>query len=317
MLYIKGCVIESNTLDSDNDCLTKQEIKEIHLNQRELLFDKQHECKALEGVRLVEEYITDEPTVIANQEITEGSWCVIAEVDNSELESEIQQKQLKGFSLYSQASAETYNDVEDKTTIQPLFLSFVENPANRLDFEVMSYDNYISKSESVKMTEETILDKLKAIIKSAEEEGEQAEEEVASEEVDKEEEDVTADENANEEEVSKDDDSSESDDAGEDASESEPSEAEDEANNEKVEKEEVEEEPTAPTVDLTEINEKLDTIIEYIVQKEEADKQEEAVEDDAEDEENYILKQVTAKESNVVKNETKTEPAFNLFGVKK
>ena len=105
--------------------------------------------------------------------INAGSWVCTVEVDNTDLEELINNGTIKGFSLFSYANGQTsYNEVLDKSDVHPLFISFVKYPANQVLFEVLDREAYISKMEAVKMSdsEKSILEKIKQLVNSNEDE---------------------------------------------------------------------------------------------------------------------------------------------------
>ena len=128
ILYIRGCIIEANKEDSDQDILTKEDIKKININlTSDIYFDIQHNCEPITGCRLIENTIIDYPVSIGGQMINPGSWVGTVEVNNSDLEQLILNGTIKGFSLFSYAGGNTtYKEVLDKADVYPLFISFVE-----------------------------------------------------------------------------------------------------------------------------------------------------------------------------------------------
>lgn len=79
---------------------------------------------------------------------------------------------IRGFSLFSFAGgAESYNEVPDKSDVYPIYVSFVQDPANEVPFEVYTDNEYISKSKRDIMAdnnEKGLMEKLKALIASFE-----------------------------------------------------------------------------------------------------------------------------------------------------
>ena len=172
ILYIRGCIIEANKEDSDQDILTKEDIKKININlTSDIYFDIQHNCEPITGCRLIENTVIDYPVSIAGQMINPGSWVGTVEVNNSELEQLILNGTIKGFSLFSYAGGNTtYKEVLDKSDVYPLFISFVEYPANHILFEVLDRDSYISKMEGENLADEkSLIDKIKELLTKYEE----------------------------------------------------------------------------------------------------------------------------------------------------
>lgn len=172
ILYIRGCIIEANKEDSDQDILTKSDIKKININlSSDIYFDIQHNCEPINGCRLIENTIIDYPISIGGQMINPGSWVGTVEVNNADLEQLILNGTIKGFSLFSYAGGNTtYKEVLDKSDVYPLFISFVEYPANHILFEVLDRDSYISKMESENLADEkSLIDKIKELLNKYEE----------------------------------------------------------------------------------------------------------------------------------------------------
>lgn len=194
ILYIRGCIIEANKEDSDQDILTKEDIKKININlTSDIYFDIQHNCEPITGCRLIENTIIDYPVSIGGQMINPGSWVGTVEVNNSDLEQLILNGTIKGFSLFSYAGGNTtYKEVLDKADVYPLFISFVEYPANHILFEVLDRDSYISKMEDESLADEKgLIDKIKELLNKYEETSEE-EQNI----VDKEVEEITEEETA-------------------------------------------------------------------------------------------------------------------------
>lgn len=194
ILYIRGCIIEANKEDSDQDILTKEDIKKININlTSDIYFDIQHNCEPINGCRLIENTIIDYPISIGGQMINPGSWVGTVEVNNSDLEQLILNGTIKGFSLFSYAGGNTtYKEVLDKADVYPLFISFVEYPANHILFEVLDRDSYISKMEDESLADEkSLIDKIKELLNKYEETSEE-EQNI----VDKEVEEITEEETA-------------------------------------------------------------------------------------------------------------------------
>jgi hypothetical protein len=180
ILFCKGCIIQANQSDYHNDILAKSDIKKINLNLEDAKFDIQHNKEPITGCRIVENTITETPTLINGIIINSGSWIMTIEIDNPYLENLILNGEtqpdgslllIRGFSLFSFANgAETYNEVRDKSDVYPIYVSFVQDPANQLPFEVYDSNAYISKSSDnmANDNEKSFLEKLKALIASEE-----------------------------------------------------------------------------------------------------------------------------------------------------
>lgn len=353
ILYIRGCIIEANKEDSDQDILTKEDIKKININlTSDIYFDIQHNCEPITGCRLIENTIIDYPVSIGGQMINPGSWVGTVEVNNSDLEQLILNGTIKGFSLFSYAGGNTtYKEVLDKADVYPLFISFVEYPANHILFEVLDRDSYISKMEDESLADEKgLIDKIKELLNKYEETSEE-EQNI----VDKEVEEITEEETAVEKAEQLEDEvvepqpieeQSTAEDVVETDTQVQPQQlSEDKTVEEEpvVVKEDVEdttcqkadEEPSIavetqekePVVEkdetgitnadllnvLIEIRDALINDSEEEITEEEIVTVEEALEEEPE---TYIIKQASAKVDNVAQNKKEPKQYFDMFGKK-
>ena len=165
-LYVTGVVIANGIPDSDGDVLTKKEIKQIFTKYTVQQTDTQHSYIRNEGVDVLENWITDTPTIVGGKSVPAGSWLCTTKVTNDEICDLLLSQKLNSYSLGSTPKSEmlpvinkglTYREVANIEDIQPLFISFVNKGANGYTFEVMSYEVYINKndkSEEYKMTNE-------------------------------------------------------------------------------------------------------------------------------------------------------------------
>ena len=353
ILYIRGCIIEANKEDSDQDILTKEDIKKININlTSDIYFDIQHNCEPIIGCRLIENTIIDYPVSIGGQMINPGSWVGTVEVNNSDLEQLILNGTIKGFSLFSYAGGNTtYKEVLNKADVYPLFISFVEYPANHILFEVLDRDSYISKMEDESLADEKgLIDKIKELLNKYEETSEE-EQNI----VDKEVEEITEEETAVEKAEQLEDEvvepqpieeQSTAEDVVETDTQVQPQQlSEDKTVEEEpvVVKEDVEdttcqkadEEPSIavetqekePVVEkdetgitnadllnvLIEIRDALINDSEEEITEEEIVTVEEALEEEPE---TYIIKQASAKVDNVAQNKKEPKQYFDMFGKK-
>ena len=198
-IYVTGVVIANGVKDSDGDVLDKKDIKTILTKYLNKDTDTMHTNIRNAGVDFIENKISEVDTVIAGQTVPAGSWIATVKVTNPKLVECIQEGKLRGFSLGSVSEeamtpkywfinkSMNYRDLESIEEVIPLFVSFVDYPANQFDFEWMEYETYINKSnKSVDtMTEkkedmipvsfvEKLMDKL-SITKSEKEETEEIE----------------------------------------------------------------------------------------------------------------------------------------------
>ena len=318
----------------------------------DIYFDIQHNCEPITGCRLIENTIIDYPVSIGGQMINPGSWVGTVEVNNSDLEQLILNGTIKGFSLFSYAGGNTtYKEVLDKADVYPLFISFVEYPANHILFEVLDRDSYISKMEDESLADEKgLIDKIKELLNKYEETSEE-EQNI----VDKEVEEITEEETAVEKAEQLEDEvvepqpieeQSTAEDVVETDTQVQPQQLSEDKTVEKepvVVKEDVEdttcqkadEEPSIavetqekePVVEkdetgitnadllnvLIEIRDALINDSEEEITEEEIVTVEEALEEEPE---TYIIKQASAKVDNVAQNKKEPKQYFDMFGKK-
>ncbi len=168
-LYVTGVVIANGIPDSDGDILNKKEIKQIFTKYTVQQTDTQHNYIRNEGVDVLENWITETPTVIGGKSVPAGSWLCTTKVTNEDLCNLLLEQKVNSYSLGSTPKSAilpvinkgmTYSEVADVEEIQPLFISFVNKGANGYTFEVMSYDCFINKNdknqEEDKMTENKV-----------------------------------------------------------------------------------------------------------------------------------------------------------------
>lgn len=200
-LIVNGVIIANGVADSDGDVLSKKDIKTIFMKyQRDT--DTMHTNIKNYGVEVFASWISEIDTTIDGKIVPSGSWLATLKVTNEKLIQCIEQGKLNGFSLGSVSDKAftpkywfinkslNYRDIKDIEEVIPLFISFVDKPANQYGWEVMTYDAYINKNEKdveemtdIENKEEMIsvsaLEKIKGLFvnKSEEETVEKAEEE--------------------------------------------------------------------------------------------------------------------------------------------
>lgn len=227
-------------------------------------------------------------------------------------------REIQGFSLFSYANgASKYKEVPDTSDVHPLFISFVEYPANQVLFEVLDRDMYISKMEAVKMADEdkSLLDKLKDLLNSYDEE--------VSKSDDKETEETVKEEVVEEKEIAKTENSEE------EVKEEKPAEGEKVETQEKSDEEplddEIKKEETPVTETGTTVKEEEVSnadVLEAIIQLTKIIKEYQTnavVEEETvkEEPETYIIKQATSKVDKKVNKENKNEKQyFDILGRK-
>ena len=216
-LYVKACVIANGIADTDGDILNTQEIKEIFTSfNNQDSFEVHHNDLPLQEVSLLENYISQTDETLGLMTIPAGSWMIVIRVDNPNIQERILQGEFGGVSLSNRVKSECsinltgevrYKDLPKMDCVIPRFISFVDNPANRIGLHIYDYDTYIRKSKKEKpiMDMKEFIDGLKALISKVEDEPAEAEVEKSDEEP-KEEEDAVEtveDEETSEEETPK------------------------------------------------------------------------------------------------------------------
>ena len=165
-LIVNGVVIANGVADSDGDVLTKSEIKTINMKyQRDT--DTMHTNIKNDGVEVFNSWISEVDSIIDGKVAPAGSWMVTMKVTNPQLIQCIEEGKLNGFSLGSVSEKAmtpkywfinkslNYRDIKNIEEVIPLYISFVDKPANQYGFEIMTYDAYINKKEKdvTEMTE--------------------------------------------------------------------------------------------------------------------------------------------------------------------
>ena len=217
-LYVKACVIANGIADTDGDILNTQEIKEIFTSfNNQDSFEVHHNDLPLQEVSLLENYISQTDEQLGLMTIPAGSWMIVIRVDNPNIQERILQGEFGGVSLSNRVKSECsinltgevrYKDLPKMDCVIPRFISFVDNPANRIGLHIYDYDTYIRKSKKEKpvMDMKEFIDGLKALISKVEEEPAEAEVEKSDEEPKEEEDDAVEtveDEETSEEETPK------------------------------------------------------------------------------------------------------------------
>ena len=179
--------------DSDEDILSEDDVLKLYkaFDNRDN-FDLYHNYVLLNDVKLFESYITRNIETIGLQEIPIGSWVITVKSDNTKLNELILNNKLTGVSLtniikpscplqpntkYEDSHYYDYSDLKDLDCIQPLSISFVEQPANMFGLSVFDEPNFIIKQKKVKKM--GLLEDLKKLLSSYE----KVEDETTQEEV--------------------------------------------------------------------------------------------------------------------------------------
>lgn len=179
-LYVKCCVIQNEVADYHDDVLDSEDIKRIFTSfNSQDNFEVYHNEIPLESVSLLENYISTNDEVIAGTTVPKGSWNAVIRVDNPQIKKQLLNNDFGGVSLNNRVEtrcstglegAITYSDLRDAECVIPIFISFVDEPANKVGLHIMSYDVYIRKSKGREDSEMSLLEDLKALITKAEEE---------------------------------------------------------------------------------------------------------------------------------------------------
>ncbi|MBP5423347.1 MAG: hypothetical protein J6Y78_12995 [Paludibacteraceae bacterium] len=286
-LYVKVCVIQCNVADYHNDILDATDIKKIFTSfNNQDNFEVYHNEIPLEGVSLLENYISSNDEVIADTTVPAGSWNAVIRVDNPTIQKQLLNGDFGGVSLNNRVEtrcstglegAITYSQLSDAECVIPIYISFVDDPANLVGLHIMSYDVYIQKSKMENKKDMSLLEDLKALINKAEEEDESsaeiekdAEPTVADSDEPVEEEVTQDDDETTEEETTEEEDDEEVVVVAEDEKKLEEEEivedSEDSEEAPKVEKDATEEEPVEETAE--EVVEEFDVEAEILALKE-------------------------------------------------
>lgn len=179
-LYVKCCVIQNGVADYHDDVLDSEDIKKIFTSfNSQDNFEVYHNEIPLESVSLLENYISTNDEVIAGTTVPQGSWNAVIRVDNPQIKEQLLNNDFGGVSLNNRVATKcstglegaiTYSQLKDAECVIPIFISFVDEPANKVGLHIMSYDVYIRKSKDREDSEMSLLEDLKALISKAEEE---------------------------------------------------------------------------------------------------------------------------------------------------
>jgi len=308
-LYVKACVIVNGVADYHGDTLMQTDIKKIFTSyNNQDNFELYHNNIPIEGVSLLENYISANEEVIAGTTIPKGSWNVVIRVDNPEIKQMLLNGDFGGVSLYNRVKTQCsaglsgnikYSDIADAECVIPIFISLVDEPANNVGLHIFDYETYIKKSKNgaKKMS---FLEKIKALV--AEEEANATEPTIKKEKEEIVEEEAEAESEAQEEEKQEEEVNIEKD-------------AESEAEAEAETEEEAEEDTPQEDVDslkeeIKELKEQIAKINEILAQNNEDDAKE--VEEEASEEKPVITKSQKINVTNEEKTQTKN--IFEMTG---
>lgn len=188
-IYVKCCVIANGITDSQGDTLHTEDIKKIFTSfNNSNHFEIYHNEIPIDGVSLLENYISTADDQLGTSVVPKGSWLAVIRVDNPDIQEGLLTGKFKGVSLNNRIAPKCqanlqgyvrYEDITDKECVIPVYISFVESGANGYGLHVMDYDAYILKSkdtviknnsmEKKRMDFKEFMEGLKSLIKQAEE----------------------------------------------------------------------------------------------------------------------------------------------------
>lgn len=178
-LFVKACVIVCDEPDYHGDILNAVDIKKIFTSyNNQDNFEIHHNNLPIEGVSLLENYISTTDDEIAGTTIPKGSWLATIRVDNDEIKQMLLNGDFRGVSLYNRVRPKcsaglsgniNYSDIKDAECIIPIFISFVNDPANNVGLHIYDYETYIKKSKDGENRMD-LLKEIKALVTKAESE---------------------------------------------------------------------------------------------------------------------------------------------------
>ena len=162
-LYVRGVVIACGMQDDQGDVAPDKEgIKKIFTNYLKQESDVQHSYISNFNVHQLENTITTAPMQINGQEVPVGSWIASHMVLNPSIIAMIRNNNLTGYSLGAVGDkglnenitfengflnkSLLYKDLRDYEELNPFFISFVDKASNGYTWEVMDYQQFLSKS---------------------------------------------------------------------------------------------------------------------------------------------------------------------------
>ncbi|MBQ6345128.1 MAG: hypothetical protein IJI96_03335 [Methanobrevibacter sp.] len=178
-LYVKCCIIQNGVPDFHDDVLNSEDIKKIFTTfNNQSSFEIYHNEIPITEVSLLENYISTSDEVIAETTVPAGSWNAVIRVDNPTIKEHLLNNDFGGVSLNNRVQTScstglagdiTYADLRDAECVIPVYISFVEAPANNVGLHIMDYNVYIRKSKQIGGKENmSLLEDLKALVSKAE-----------------------------------------------------------------------------------------------------------------------------------------------------
>lgn len=183
-LYVKCCIIQNGVADFHEDVLDSTDIKKIFTSfNNQNSFEIYHDEIPIQEVSLLENYISQTEETIAGTTVPIGSWNAVIRVDNPTIQTKLLNNDFGGVSLNNRVKTEcsaglngmvSYSDLRDAECVIPVYISFVEEPANLVGLHIMDYNVYIQKSKHKENggKEMSLLEDLKALVSKAESEAE-------------------------------------------------------------------------------------------------------------------------------------------------
>ena len=165
-LYVRGVVIACGMKDDQGDVAPNKEgVKRIFTNYLKQESDIQHSYISNFNVHQLENTITTNPIKINGKRVPVGSWIASHMVLNPSIVAMIRNGNLTGYSLgaigdaglnenitfennFLNKSSLMYKDLKDYEELNPFFISFVEKASNGFTWEVMDYNQFLSKSSN-------------------------------------------------------------------------------------------------------------------------------------------------------------------------
>ena len=325
---MKCCVIQCGVADYHGDVLDATDIKKIFTSfNNQDNFEIYHNEIPLESVSLLENYISTNDEVIAGTTVPRGSWNAVVRVDNPQIKEMLLNNDFGGVSLNNRVQtvcstglegAITYSQLADAECVIPVYISFVDSPANDVGLHIMDYNVYIQKSKNGENSKMSLLEDLKALISKAEEEESSTEETIEKATDDSEEEEPVEEETTEEEVV--DEETTEEEEVKVEKDTVEAEEKEEDAEIQKAEdsvEEEIAEEVAEETAEfdaeaeIQKLKEEIETIKEIIKADEDVNPIDETVTAEDTTEEPIITKSAKV---NVVENDVKVKNFYEMTG---
>lgn len=164
-IIVRGVVIPCGIVDKTNDKpQTKTDIKKIFTNYLAHETDVQHAWVNNFGVYTLENTLTETETILAGQNVPADSWIASHLIINPNIKEMVSNQELNGYSLgavndqqlkdnqnflnknYFLNKSLRYEDLNDAEELNPIFISFVDKPANGFKWEVYDYNSFLEKS---------------------------------------------------------------------------------------------------------------------------------------------------------------------------